>query len=211
MKYIIDGKEYEVVIERKNNKNLYIRVKEDKKIYVSANYFVTKGQIIKILNNNYSYLKKMINKRNSEESKKDHIYYLGRCYDLVISNLFDDVEIDGNKIYAQSFAKFEKWYNNQIKSIFHSRYEIMYNSFEENVILPKLRIRSMKTRWGVCNIKSKTITLNSKLIEYDLKALDYVIIHELSHLVYFNHSKEFWQLVGKYIPKYKEIRKSLKE
>ena len=46
----------------------------------------------------------------------------------------------------------------------------------------------MKTRWGVCNIKDNSVTLNSKLIEYDIQALDYVIIHELSHFIHFNHS-----------------------
>ena len=211
MKYVVDDIEYDVIIERKNNKNLYIRVKEDKKIYVTANHFVTKRQIIQILDNNYNYLRKMINKIINQESKKEHIYYLGKCYDLVISNLFDAVEIDGNKIYAQSYDRFEKWYKTEVKHIFSSRYEDIYNYFDEDVDLPKLRIRSMKTRWGVCNIKSKTITLNSKLIEYDLSALDYVIVHELSHLVYFNHSKDFWKLVEKYIPKYKQIRKLLKE
>lgn len=211
MKYIIDDNEYDVVVERKNNKNLYIRVKEDKKIYVTANYLVTKKQIISILDNNSSYLRKMIDKRLVEEEKESHIYYLGKCYDLVISNLFKEIELDGSKIYSPSIEKFEKWYINEIKRVFSERYDVMYDCFDENVELPKLRIRKMKTRWGVCNIKSKTITLNSKLIEYDISALDYVIIHELSHLVHFNHSKEFWKLVEKYIPNYKEIRKYLKE
>ena len=210
MKYVVDNKEYDVVIERKNNKNLYIRVKEDKKIYVTANYLVTKNQIIKILDNNHIYLKKMINKRLVEEEKNSHIYYLGKCYDLVISNSFNKVEVNGNKIYSPSVEVFEKWYKNQIKQIFSIHYKAMYNCFTENVELPVLKIRKMKTRWGVCNIKSKTITLNSRLIEYDESALDYVIIHELSHLVHFNHSKEFWKLVEKYIPNYKQIRKFLK-
>ena len=68
----------------------------------------------------------------------------------------------------------------------------------------------MKTRWGVCS-KKGYITLNANLIKYDIKALDYVIIHELSHYVHFNHSKEFWKLVEKNYPNYKECKKILKE
>lgn len=211
MKYIVDNEEYNVIIEKKNNKNLYIRVKEDLNIYVSTNYFTTKKQILEVLDNNYEYLKKMIEKRKKDAEKSNHIYYLGNKYDIVVSNLFNDVELSDNKIFAPSIKVFEKWYNKEIKRIFNERYEIMYNLFEEDIPLLRLRIRFMKTRWGVCNIKSKTITLNSKLIEYDIESIDYVIVHELSHLVHFNHSINFWKLVEKYIPKYKQIRKKLKE
>ena len=86
-----------------------------------------------------------------------------------------------------------------------------YNKFEEKIPKPNLKIRTMKTRWGVCNRKSKTITLNTRLLEYDISCLDYVIVHELSHFIHPNHSSEFWNLVGKYYPKYKECRKMLKE
>ena len=58
-----------------------------------------------------------------------------------------------------------------------------------------LTIRKMKTRWGVCNYKTKRVTLNFNLIKKDIKYLDYVIVHELSHLLYPNHSKNFWKYV----------------
>lgn len=211
MKYNIDGTDYNVIIEKKNNKNLYIRVKEDLTIYVTANYFTPKSEIVKILNNNIKYLKKMINKRLIEQDKNSHIYYLGDKYDLVFSNIFKEVEIDCDKVYAKDQKTFDKWYKKEIKTMFELHLEKMYNLFDEKIDFPKLRIRSMKTRWGVCNIKTKTITLNSKLIEYNLEALDYVIVHELSHLIHFNHSKDFWNLVSKYIPNYRVIRSYLKE
>ena len=69
----------------------------------------------------------------------------------------------------------------------------------------------MSTRWGVCNTKLKVVTLNTELIRYDITKLDYVIVHELSHLVYPNHSKDFWTLVSKYCSDYKKIRKELKD
>ena len=68
----------------------------------------------------------------------------------------------------------------------------------------------MTSKWGVCNINKKIITLNLELIKLDLKYLDYVIIHELSHLIYANHSSLFWDLVGKYEPLYKKYLKQMK-
>lgn len=72
-----------------------------------------------------------------------------------------------------------------------------------------LRIRKMKTRWGVCNFTKKIITLNSELITKDISLIDYVIIHELCHFKHQNHSPLFWQEVEKYYPYYKKARKML--
>ena len=69
----------------------------------------------------------------------------------------------------------------------------------------------MTTRWGVCNTKTYVITLNKELYNYDIECLDYVCIHELSHLVYPNHSSDFWNVVSEYCPNYKEIRKKLRD
>ena len=74
----------------------------------------------------------------------------------------------------------------------------------------KLRIRRMKTRWGVCNKSSMTVTLNTELIHKDVTLIDYVIIHELCHFKYMNHSESFWTEVEKYYPYYKLARKRLK-
>ena len=71
-------------------------------------------------------------------------------------------------------------------------------------------IRDMKTRYGVCNTKLKKITLNLELIKRDVIYIDYVIVHELSHLIHPNHSKDFWGVVEEVMPNYKKIRKELK-
>ena len=69
----------------------------------------------------------------------------------------------------------------------------------------------MKTRWGVCNIISHTITLNLELMKRDISYLDYVIIHEMSHLIYGDHSSRFWALVEANMPNYKKYRDEMKE
>lgn len=211
MEFLLDDKTYEVVIERKNNKNLYIRVKEDMKIYVTCNYFTTKNTILKVLEENKKSLTRMINKVNKDNTNSSKFFYLGRSYDIIIDSSIREVTIDGDRIYTKDKSMLDKWYKNEIIRIFDDRYVYVFNHFNENIKSPILKIRTMKTRYGVYNRKNHTITLNSKLIEFDIEKIDYVIIHELSHIIHFNHSKEFWNLVSKYSKDYKRIRKEMRE
>ena len=209
MKYQIDNEEYNVTIERKNNKNTYIRVKEDLTIYVTTNYLVTDKKVISILDKNYNFLKKAIKQQKSALTKKEKFYLLGEVYDVIIMPN-KKVEIVGNNIYVSSKDYLEKWLKKEINKLFSSRLDYIYNLYEEKIPYPSLRIRKMKTRWGVCNRKTNTVTLNSDLVRYSIDKLDYVIVHELSHFRYFNHSRNFWVQVSKYCPDYKKIRKDLK-
>ena len=72
-----------------------------------------------------------------------------------------------------------------------------------------IRIRDISYAWGSCST-NKNITISLKLIKYSKEAIKYVILHELCHLKYMNHSKNFWNLVEKYMPDYKEIKKEFK-
>lgn len=213
MKYIIDNKEYNVCIVRKNNKNTYIRVKEDLTIYVTTSYFVTNKQIISVLDDNVNYLKKAINKQLKSINKKDKFFYLGNSYDIILLSTIKEVEIDYNNsiIYTKDDKMLNKWLNKNIKEIFIERYNECFKEFRECDKIPSLKIRQMKSRWGVYNRLKHSITLNSHLIEYSIDCLDYVIYHELSHTVHFDHSKSFWSLVSKYCKNYKIIKKKLKE
>lgn len=210
MKFLIDDKEYEVVIQKKNNKNTYIRVKEDLKIYVTTSYFASKLYVYNLLEQNKEYLKKVLTKQEIK-NENTSFKYLGKKYDVIICNIVNKVEFDENKIYTPSEKELDKYIKKNTLELFKERLDYNYNLFLENIPYPKLKIRTMKTRWGVCNKRDNSVTLNSKLIEYNIEALDYVIIHELSHFVHFNHSKEFWMLVSKYNPNYKQIKKYLKE
>ncbi|MDD3452755.1 MAG: DUF45 domain-containing protein [Bacilli bacterium] len=210
MKYIIDNIEYDVIIIRKANKNTYIRVKEDLKIYVTTSYLITNNQIKKILDSNYSYLIKMLNKRQVKKDKDEKFYFLGKPYDIIFMPN-TSIDIYDNRIYAQNQNQLNKWLNKKTEEIFTFELNKIYNYFDEKIPFPKLKIRKMKTRWGVCNKKDNSVTLNFELIKYDLTKLDYVIVHELSHFIHFNHSASFWKLVEKYCENYKQIRKQLKE
>lgn len=211
MKYLIDNKEYEVVIEKKNNKNLYIRVKADNKIYVTCNYFTTKNMILKVLDENISSLQKMVKRVEKQTEKDNKFFYLGKSYDIIIKDDIKSVLLTNDKIYTKDLRMLDRWYKEEIIRVFDERYVIVFNNFKEDIKSPILRIRNMKTRWGVYNRRNHTITLNSKLIEFDIEKIDYVIIHELSHIIHFNHSKSFWNLVSKYCKNYKVIRREMKE
>ena len=211
MKYVLDNIEYDVVIVRKNNKNLYIRVKQDLKIHVSCNYFTTNNMIKKVLDNNNDSLRKMINTIEKSKEKSNKLFYLGKGYDIIYDENVKDTKIVGDTIITKSEKTLDKWYKNEIINIFDERYVNVFNHFKENIKSPILKIRDMKTRWGVYNRLKHTITLNSRLIEYDIEKIDYVIIHELSHIIHFNHSKSFWNLVSKYCKNYKDIRKEMRE
>lgn len=211
MQFEIDGKLYDVVVIKKNNKNSYIRIKDDLKIYVSTSCFSTKKDIKKMLDMNIEALQKMLNKKLAQLEKQERFFYLGNVYDIIEVSIMDNIEILGDKIYTPNHDKLEKWYQKEIKRVFEERYKIVCQQFDEDITIPKLKIRSMKTRWGVYNRSNHSITLNSHLIEYSIEKLDYVIVHELSHIIHFDHSKDFWNLVLRYCPNYKKIRKELKE
>lgn len=208
MVFKYNDKDYEIVIVRKNNKNTYIRVKEDK-IYVTTNYFTTKGAIKKLIDDNYNSIIKMIDKVNKRKVNENLFYLFGKHYDIIY-NKVDSVKIVDDKIYVKDERTFNKWFNSYIRTTYSNHLEYWYNIFEEEIPIPNLKIRKMKTRWGVCNTKNHNVTLNLELCRYNIECLDYVIVHELSHFIEANHSKKFWAVVEKYYPNYKTVRKSLR-
>ena len=210
MKYLLNGIYHDVSITRKANKNTYIRVK-DGLIKVTTSYFVSDKQIMKILDENQPFLIKSIEKNNTKQKKDENCIILGEKYDIIIIDNIDEIDIQNKKIYVSNKDKIEKVILKEMFPVFEERLLYNYQLFQEKIPFPKLRIRKMKTRWGVCNRKDIKITLNSELLKYGIEEIDYVIIHELAHLVVFNHSKDFWNVVSKYCSNYKEIRKRLKE
>jgi len=81
---------------------------------------------------------------------------------------------------------------------------------EKQTVITGITIRNMKSRWGSCSAKGR-LSFNVKLVLAPPKITDYVIIHELCHLQYMNHKKEFWDMVGQLQPDYQERRKYLRE
>lgn len=213
MKYQLDDQILDVEIIKKNNKNTYIRLKNPTTIYVTTNYFTSKSYIKNLLDNNQNFLRKALKKVNKKIENDSNFILLGIKYEVIFSSNFKNVEVDfsNKKIYVNNKKMLDKWLTTQMKELFLKRLDYNYKLFKEDIPYPNLKIRNMKTRWGVCNRSNNTITLNAKLIKYSMEKLDYVIIHELSHFVHFNHSSSFWLVVSKYCPNYKIIKRELKD
>jgi predicted metal-dependent hydrolase len=72
-----------------------------------------------------------------------------------------------------------------------------------------LYVRKMKSHWGSCNYERGTIRLNSELVKKSPLCLEYVILHELIHLIEPSHNRNFYRLLGLYMPSWKEIRRGM--
>jgi predicted metal-dependent hydrolase len=100
-----------------------------------------------------------------------------------------------------------KWYRQHALTCFTERITLYANKL--GVTLPQLRLSNARTLWGSCNSRG-IIRLNWRLIQKPLDLVDYVVVHELSHLIQMNHSKAFWATVGSVYPGYAAARKKLR-
>lgn len=209
MQKVIEGIPIEVIIIRKNNKNIYLRFKEDKKLYATCNKWVTEREIEKLIDDNKEKIVKMYNSISKETYNNAFFNYLGKKYTICYNETIKTPYFDNDLIFVKNEKALNKFYGQECKRIFESEMDRILPYFQ-NIPPFTLKIRNMKTRWGVNNRGSQSITLNSELLKKDIDLLDYVIIHELCHFYEANHSSRFWAHVEKYYPKYKEARKRLR-
>lgn len=99
-----------------------------------------------------------------------------------------------------------KWYRRQAQSNFAERIGIYAPRLDAP--LPRLFLSSARTRWGSCNAK-REVRLNWRLIQAQQSTIDYVVAHELAHLIEMNHSRRFWNLVAAACPHHSEARAEL--
>jgi predicted metal-dependent hydrolase len=105
------------------------------------------------------------------------------------------------KAYDAFYKEMAKSYLTQRAEFFAQKMGLSYS---------ELRFRKMKSRWGSCSSQKK-ITLNTALMKVDKALIDYVVVHELAHLVHMNHSKAFHALVAEYLSDAKARRSALKK
>ena len=211
MQFMYNDKSYDVVIEKKRGqKNTYIRVKKDLKVSVTTNYFTSKFFIDRLIKDNYDKICKMIDFQEVKQKNNNGFFYLGKQYTVIYKD-GKTIEFSSDKVYIGNSFDIDKWYKKQAKKLFLERLDYNYSKFSRKIPYPNLRIRKMTTRWGVCNIKTHVITLNLELIKRDVGYLDYVIVHEMSHLIHGDHSRSFWKLVEDNMPDYKKYREEMKE
>ena len=138
------------------------------------------------------------------------IYYLGQKLKLLKQqnhNEADSVILERNRFIVGLRPTstlnriLEGWYRQQAKRLIRERVEKL--SARLQVTYHKVNIRSARTRWASCSQKGN-LNFNWKLIMAPDSVIDYVIIHELAHLIEMNHSKRFWTLVEEYCPEWRE-------
>lgn len=200
--------EYEII--RKNNKNIYFRIKEDLKLYVSAPMYLSGKSILKLIEENEAQIIKMYEHQEDKRKDIDKFIYLGKKYYVKINSSATQISFENGLVITPSKEALEEFLRDKIEEVFSTEVELCKKCFSK---LPdfRWRVRNMKTRWGVCNTKKNIITLNTELIKKEVELIDYVIIHEISHFFEGNHSKNFWHIVSLACPNYKECRKRLKE
>ena len=200
------GDYLEVIIQKKRIRNIYFRINDDGQIYVTCPILTSRFEVNRILSKNIKSLEKMYKRYLLSKNKKEKVLYLGKELDYIEYN---KIMINDNIIYGPSIKEVNEYLEKNSLSFYEERLKEYINEFP-NIPSFKLKIRKMKTRWGVNNFKSKTITLNTMLIHYNVNCIDYVIVHELSHFYHKDHSKNFWNEVEKHYKDYKRVRKELR-
>lgn len=102
---------------------------------------------------------------------------------------------------------FTEWYRQELKRVLES--VIIGCEKKTGVHADEFRIKNMKTRWGTCNIEKRRIWINLQLAKKPMECLEYVVIHELVHLLEKNHTHRFHALVEEYCPTWREAKKML--
>lgn len=226
-----------VKVEYRKRKNISIRIIPKNTIEIISPRSVSISFLKKVLEEKSPWIMKTLDKfENVDESFKERkyvndeiFYYLGKEYKLKIvedkntqNNKKNYCHIDikeKNLIITTNSNKGEyiknelkKWYKIESEKIVLERLEVLKNEKPMmNKLVPNIiKIKEQKKRWGSCTSK-KTIYINSRISMAKVDVIDYIIVHEFSHLAQMNHSKDFYNLVEEILPDFKKSEKWLKE
>lgn len=206
---LINGIKINLIINYKNIKHIYFRIDENNNLIVSSPLKMKENEIKKIVQEKEEEIYKLYVKQKKKNDSNKNFIYLGKEYVVKYHDSLDKVGFKDNFVYTKDDNMLEKFLLDECLKVFQGEINICRQCFN-NLPEFKLKIRKMKTRWGVCNTWKKEITLNSELLKKDLELIDYVIIHEMCHFFEGNHGKKFWALVEMACPNYKEYKKRLK-
>lgn len=216
-----------LTIIRKEVKSINIKVKPTKEIILTVPPNTSQEYIDKIIKKREKWLKEQLyffDKINIKEEKKEYVSgestrYLGKNYRLkIIYSEEEKVKFYRGYIYIYVNDRKDKgkiknlldeWYKQQARKLFEKLLE-KYQVLTRQTI-NKFTIRNMTSRWGSCNIEKRNINLNIKLIEKPKYCIESVILHELAHLKYPYHTKEFFNYLLIYMPDYEWRKDRLEE
>lgn len=225
--------EYKIVfsIKRKNVKNVNLNISINGEVIVTARDEVPIDFIIRFVERKASWIikqKKYFKDYETESTAKkelvsgEAIKYLGKQYRLkVVESREECVKYFRGYIYLYVKDKsnfkhkevlLNNWLDFKCKEIFKSSYDKVYKIIEKyEVPYVQISIRKMKSRWGSCLLEKQIIILNKELIKAPKYCIEYVILHELIHLIYKNHDKKFYDFLYTLMPDWKERKRILDE
>ena len=205
------------IIKTNRKKTVSIVVKNQMVKVLVPNY-VSDIEVKKLIKSKISWINKKLSLErdniisNTKNYKNGEVFqYLGRNYYLIIqpgSSL--NIDIMGNKLVVNTLKIKEEiklWYINKAKQkikVIHRYYESLMKLNADKLIFGEY-----KSKWGSCNSK-KVISYDWRIIMSPITVINYLVVHEISHIVYPNHSKAFWSYVENYIEDYKDRKKWLR-
>lgn len=215
----------EIEVNKKRIKNIHLSVLPPHgKVRVSAPIYI-KDEIIKIfVITKIGWIKKQVEKFENQprQTEREYVsgeshYLWGRRYRMELRhNYKNSVEIKGAKLIltvreASTTQQREKvmteWYREQLKE----KLPELVEKWEEiiGVRAEEIRVKNMLTKWGSCNIKEKRLWINLQLAKKPIKCLEYVVVHELTHLLEKSHNAVFVEYMDQYLPGWRVTKDEL--
>ena len=219
---IIRSDKVKYTVTKKKIKNFIIRIYPDLRIAISVPLHASNKDIENFIQSKKEWiettLKKIeIAKENKNNLKENIIRILSKKIEKkIIESDLERIRLTDTSIYIYSKdidnTKIEKklleWKVEKLKVILDEYLEKYTKLLNTNINY--YQIKKLSSAWGIYHKKENYITFNFDLIEKDIECIEYVVLHELCHIFYMNHQKNFWTLVEKYMPDYKIRRKNLK-
>lgn len=215
----LDGLILPYRIEYKRTRILKMRLKEGT-ICIVAPYYTSVQQIQELVFKHKKYLQRMyrqyqISKQKDQIAEFDVLTILGQKYQILFTHTAS--KISGHYLFLkkQDATMMKK----EIKKLFLPlQYQLFYDLtkkyFQQMNLpfsFPQIQIKDVRSRWGSYRKDQHLITYSSNLIFKPIVVYDYIVVHELAHLLQFNHSFQFYQIVQTFCPNYKECIKILKD
>ena len=195
--------EFEIKESKKAVKYLRLKVRQSGEISLSIPLRTKENHILEFLEKNLEWLRKTSAKIKAKNSAKNEnqVEFLGGSYELIIDKKASGVSIELFSIKAASKADFRRFCDQKAKELLNASIA----RFAPLIARPinHISFKHMRTRWGSCNKAKGYINLNLDLITKKKEFIEYVVLHELAHLVHANHSKDFYALISKHMPDYK--------
>ncbi|WP_199906126.1 M48 family metallopeptidase [Campylobacter concisus] len=198
-----------VLINFKTNvKSMRLRVGKDAKITLSMPFYSTQKMALSFLEMHRIWLENTYKKALANLPKDDEVKFLGQIYKIKFDENFKEPFFDGEFVFTPNLKSLERFVKVRAKELFLE----LVSHFQPFINKPikRIVIRNSKTRWGSCNHKKGYINLSLRLIEKPLSAVRYVVLHELTHMLYPHHQKSFYDFIEKIMPDYKKQEQILK-